>query len=272
MCLLLSTLFLSFLRGKREPCELCFSEFDDVNFKISISPECPNIVKVNMGMKSIEELKKQGSKEVIDRIFPNQEASPDEGYDMAIEFDCDNLSNPDEFLEYISNLKMYVMSGPVDRALTALASKSSSTAAPVVINYRKDESFFVCPAASKVTVIFLIDFDDVTDKALARVFLQEFAESQRSVRTAPPVSYSKEPPLEISNISFPYNTDCAGFLSFALEESHVSGTYSYILIHTHTYSYTLIYTHTYSHILILAHIYSYTLINTHTYIYSFIYT
>jgi actin related protein 2/3 complex subunit 2 len=211
------------IEGKREPCELCFSEFDDVNFKISISPECPNIVKVNMGMKSIEELKKQGSKEVIDRIFPNQEASPDEGYDMAIEFDCDNLSNPDEFLEYISNLKMYVMSGPVDRALTALASKSSSTAAPVVINYRKDESFFVCPAASKVTVIFLIDFDDVTDKALARVFLQEFAESQRSVRTAPPVSYSKEPPLEISNISFPYNTDCAGFLSFALEESHVSG-------------------------------------------------
>ena len=70
-------------------------------------------------------MKKQGSKEVIDRIFPNQEASPDEGYDMAIEFDCDNLSNPDEFLEYISNLKMYVMSGPVDRALTALASKSS---------------------------------------------------------------------------------------------------------------------------------------------------
>lgn len=212
------------LEGKREPCELSFSEFDDVNFKISVSPECPNIVKVNMGMKSIAELKKQGSKEVIDRIFPNQEATPSEGYDMAIEFDCDSLSNPAEFLENISNLKMYVMGGPIDRALTALATKSSSAAAPVVINYRKEESYFVCPAASKVTVIFLVDFDDVTDKALARVFLQEFAESQRLVRTAPPVSYStKEPPLEIANISFPYNKDSAGFISFALEESHVAG-------------------------------------------------
>jgi actin related protein 2/3 complex subunit 2 len=211
------------LEGKREACELRFSEFDDVNFQISISSECPNIVKVNMAMKSIAELKKQGSQEVIDRIFPNQEASPDEGYDVAIEFDCDSLSNPAEFLENISNLKMHVMSGPINRALTALASKSSSTTAPVVINYRKQESFFVCPAASKVTVIFLVDFDDVTDKALARVFLQEFAESQRSVRTAPPVSFSKEPPLEIANISFPYNTDCAGFISFALEESHVAG-------------------------------------------------
>ena len=167
---------INFCRGKREPCELSFSEFDDVNFKISVSPECPNIVKVNMGMKSIAELKKQGSKEVIDRIFPNQEATPSEGYDMAIEFDCDSLSNPAEFLENISNLKMYVMGGPIDRALTALATKSSSAAAPVVINYRKEESYFVCPAASKVTVIFLVEFDDETDKALARVFLQEFAE------------------------------------------------------------------------------------------------
>ena len=212
-----------FYRGKREPCELSFSEFDDVIFKISISPECPNIVKVSMGMKNIAEMKKQGSQGVLDRIFPNQEATPSEGYDMAIEFDCDSLSNPAEYLENISNLKTHVMGGPIERALSALASKSSSSTAPIVINYRKEESYFVCPGASKVTVIFLVDFEDVTDKALARVFLQEFAESQRSVRTAPPVSYSKEPPLEIANISFPYNKDCAGFISFALEESHVAG-------------------------------------------------
>ena len=116
-----------------------------------------------------------------------------------------------------------MLSGPIDRAFTALAAKSSAKLPVVVINYRKTESFFVCSSPSKVTIVFLVDFDDVTDKALARVFLQEFAEAQRTVRTAPPVSYSKEPPGELASVSFPYNADAAGFISFAFEERHVSG-------------------------------------------------
>jgi len=48
-------------------------------------------------------------------------------------------------------------------------------------------------------------------------------EAQRLVRTAPPVSFSKEPPLELANARFAYNADAIGFLSFALEERHVAG-------------------------------------------------
>lgn len=84
-------------------------------------------------------------------------------------------------------------------------------------------SRFVCPSASKVTVIFLVDFNDQTDKAIAKIILQEFVEAQRTIRTAPPVSYSKEAPLELSSISFKQNPDSAGFISFALEDRHVQG-------------------------------------------------
>ena len=49
------------------------------------------------------------------------------------------------------------------------------------------------------TVIFSINFSDPMDKAMAKIFMQEFVESQRTVRTAPPVSYSKEAPLEITS-------------------------------------------------------------------------
>ena len=164
-----------------------------------------------------------GTDQLLNKLFPNQEAKPDAGYDIAIEFDCDSIADKNDYLNNISNLKRHVLGGPLDKAFTALASKSSSTGPISIINYRKTESFFVVPAPSKVTVIFLVDFDDVTDKALAKVFLQEFAEAQRAVRTAPPVSYSKEPPGELSSISFPYNADAAGFLSFALEERHVQG-------------------------------------------------
>ena len=215
-----------------------------MSFKISCAPETPNIVKVNISMINALELKRCyrffilsfyfgfivrldfnsiGAQEVLDRHFPGMETSPDAGFDIAIQFDCDSLSNPESFLEEISNLKRHISSGPLDRAFSALNAKTSGSLPLMSTNYRKSEIMFVCPAASKVVVVFLVDFNDTTDKALARVFLQEFVEAQRMVRTAPPVSFSREPPGELAGLSFPYNADAAGFISFALEERHVTG-------------------------------------------------
>ena len=179
------------LEGKREACEIMFSDFDDVAFKISSSPDSPNIIRVNMAMRNAVELKALGSQEVLDRLFPGMESSPEAGYDLAIEFDCNSIPNPLEFLATVSDLKRHMSSGPLDRAFTALNENRSSSVPIMMTNYRKTEVMFVCPAASKVVVIFLVDFSDATDKALARVFLQEFVEAQRTVRTAPPVSYSR---------------------------------------------------------------------------------
>lgn len=211
------------LEGKREHCEISFADFDDVSFRISCSADRPNIVKVNMAMRNLLQLKKMGAQAVIDRLFPGMETPPEAGYNMAIEFDCDRLSNPAAFLQSISELKRHVFGGPLDAAFSALAARRSDGMPIVKVDYRKQETMFVCPAASKVVVIFLVDFEDPTDKALAKVFLQEFVEAQRTVRTAPPVSFSKEPPGELAGLTFPYNADCAGFISFALEERHVQG-------------------------------------------------
>jgi len=211
------------LENKREPCEITFCDFDEVSYKISVAPETPNVVVVHMAMKTIAALKKMGTQEVINRLFPGMEVAPAPGYNMAIQFDCDALSDPSGFLANISELKRHVFGGPLDKTFTALAAKNSANSAPFVVEYRKNEAMFVCPSASKVVVIFSVDFADVTDKAVAKVFLQEFVEAQRTVRTAPPVSYSKEPPGELANIPYNFRADTAGFLSFALEERHVTG-------------------------------------------------
>jgi len=210
------------LENKREPCEITFCDFDEVTFKISVAPETLNVVVVSMGMKNIPALKKMGSQEVIVRLFPGMEVAPSSGYNLAIQFDCDSLTDPATFLTNISELKKHVFGGPLDRSFSALAAKNSSNIAPMIVEYRKNEAMFVCPSASKVVVIFSVDFADVTDKAVAKVFLQEFVEAQRTVRTAPPVSYSKEPPGELSGIPYNFRADTAGFLSFALEERHVT--------------------------------------------------
>lgn len=151
------------------------------------------------------------------------EVAPDEGYSFAIQFDCDKISNPQAFLETVSEMKEIVFGGPMAAAFTALQEGSSGSNPLRVIEYRRNEYVFICPSESKVVVIFLVDFADPTDKAISRVFLHEFAESQRSIRSAPPVSYSKEPPGELSGVSFRYNPESSGFISFALEKRHVEG-------------------------------------------------
>jgi len=214
------------LERKREPCEISFADFDDVSFKISCQPESPNIVVVNMAMKNVPLLKKNGSQVVIDRLFPGMEVTPLPGFNVAIQFDCDTLTNPTEFLNNISELKRNVFGGPLDRAFTGLLNKTSENLPTTVIEYRINEAMFICPTASKVVVIFLVDFADATDKAVAKVFLQEFVEAQRTVRTAPPVSYnSKDPPGELSKLQYNFKSDSAGYISFALEERHITGIY-----------------------------------------------
>jgi len=209
--------------GKREPCEITFSDFDDVSYKITSLAECPNIVKVSIQIRDFQELMKHGTSSVVESLYPGAKSKPEEGYDFAIEFDCNTLSNPTKFLTDVCELKRNILSGPLFSAFTALKNKESEALPAVKIHYRKTDIMFVCPSASKVTVIFLVDFVDTTDKALAKIFLQEFVEAQRLVRTAPPVSYSKEPPMELASARFAYSADSIGFLSFALEERHIAG-------------------------------------------------
>jgi len=83
---------------------------------------------------------------------------------------------------------------------------------------------FITAKTDSVVVIFWVDFADETDKAVCKVFLQEFVESQRSVTGAPSCAYKRgsEPPSELS--SFPNidgTPDIAGFMSFKLFKDHV---------------------------------------------------
>lgn len=143
---------------------------------------------------------------------------------MAIQFNCDNLPAPaDQFLNTISEFRKNVMGGPLDRSFSALLDRTSSNLSVMTVECRQSEPMFICPTEGKIIVTFSVDFNDVTDKALARVFLQEFVEAQRLVRNAPPVSFSREAPPTLSKVSYAHKANIAGFISFAVEERHVSG-------------------------------------------------
>uniref|UniRef100_A0A7S0XD73 Arp2/3 complex 34 kDa subunit n=1 Tax=Chromulina nebulosa TaxID=96789 RepID=A0A7S0XD73_9STRA len=218
--ILLETLQSRLLEGNRDECEFEFSDFDDVSYRVLCQGDN---IKVNISMRGLNELRSSGTDLVIDRLFPGLEVNPDPKYDFAIQFNISSISNPQKLLTDISELKRNLLSGPIEVAFDALLSKTSNHLPITIINYRPNETIFVCPAPAKIVVIFLVDFNDITDKSLARIFLQEFVEAQRSIRTAPPVNFSREPPLELANLRFTYNPDATGFLSFGLEERHITG-------------------------------------------------
>ncbi len=161
---------------------------------------------------------------MIDRLYPGCETTPGEGYNFALRIDCDNISDRARFLTLVSEVKKNIVGGPLDNAFSSLLSKRSESLPVMVVEHHKNEAMFMFPCDSKIIVIFNVDFADVTDKAIAKVFLQEFVEAQRIVRNAPPVSYSKDPPpLLTSRLTYEYPADTAGYLSFSVEERHLAG-------------------------------------------------
>mmetsp|Transcript_7654 Transcript_7654/g.12932 ORF Transcript_7654/g.12932 Transcript_7654/m.12932 type:complete len:306 (-) Transcript_7654:2122-3039(-) len=215
------------LKDKREPCEITFSDFDDVSFKIAVSPDTLSIVQVHIAMKDLAQLRKMGADAILSKCFPGMEITPGENYQYAFQFDCDNLpTDKESFLTNVSELKRNLIAGPLDKAFTALLDKTSSNLPIMTLEYRKGEPMFICCGNnSKVVVVFQVNFTDVTDRAVARVFLQEFLEAQRTVRTSPSIGFSKEPLGELAGVEgINYNPNItAGFISFAVEERHLSG-------------------------------------------------
>mmetsp|Transcript_17173 Transcript_17173/g.34399 ORF Transcript_17173/g.34399 Transcript_17173/m.34399 type:complete len:166 (-) Transcript_17173:85-582(-) len=115
---------------------------------------------------------------------------------------------------------------------------------------------YIVPKGDRVTVVFAVDFADETDKAVTRIFLQEFVEAQRSVNNCPPANFSRgaEPPMEIQSIpNIDGNPDIAGFISFTIFKSHIGTTpkkkeATKLLVHFLTYlQYHVKATKTYMH-------------------------
>jgi Arp2/3 complex, 34 kD subunit p34-Arc len=63
-----------------------------------------------------------------------------------------------------------------------------------------------------VTVVYAVDFEELDERALCKVFLAEFPEAQRSANNAPPLNYTPEPPRELLGCKI--RGKPVGYLSF----------------------------------------------------------
>jgi len=216
-------------RRDRDGVTISFSEFDDVRFRITCDPATASVIRLDVAMIDLKNLLANGSQAVIDRAFPSMSVQPEEGFDLAISFDCEKVEDKAALLANVADIKKLCLSGPLERAFNAM--KEDAKASPVItMNYRKTDIIYVCPRDGKVTVILKTDFEDSTEKAIARVFLQEFVEAQRTIRNAPSCAYSVKPPGELNGVAgvpLPGSgaPEPTGYISFAVEKRHVQGAH-----------------------------------------------
>ncbi len=164
---------------------------------------------------------------ILEDIYANMAATPDDGYHFAIAFDLDKPPYEKELLlKKVSCLRRNLLAAPIHYALKGCQDGTGGSLPFMAIETRSNEGLFIKPGNDRCVIVMAMDFPDETDKAVARVMLQQFAKESSKVNGAPPCSYaeSKNPPLEINQLPAVTSGKYAngvGFVSFVVFASHL---------------------------------------------------
>ncbi|KAE8883773.1 hypothetical protein PF005_g17091 [Phytophthora fragariae] len=207
------------------PLEIRLCDFDDVQYDLSI---VDNLLTISMAYPPYKTLEGLGAKQMFAVTYSEFQLVPAKaGFDFSLQVNVDLITpaNASSFIERISLLKRNVLGAPFDQCFEALKNGNASTLGPVQIPYRRNETIYVLPQADRIVIVYSVCFDDKTDQAIARVFLQEFVDTRRTVNNAPPVAFGKDPPLELRGAPGLRNSpDLVGYLSLAIFPTHVDTT------------------------------------------------
>ena len=156
--------------------------------------------------------------------------SPDAQYDLTLAIPLNPLPStlqPTELISRLALLKSTLVGGVFDAYFTALLSSTPLTST-FTFSLRSDTQLYFIPKADRVTVIFSLSFQEETDRAIARIFMQEFVEVKRRLGAAPPCTFSNNAPLELKEFgsaaaagSGSGSAGFIGYISFAVLKNHL---------------------------------------------------
>lgn len=207
---------------KKEAVDVRCSDFDGVVYHITTSEDLSKI-KLSIRMRIFEDLKNFGAEAILEEEYKGLVVTPEDGYDLSIQVAMDALPDkPEVVAKKFSELKRNIVGAPFTQCFNALLDGSSKDLPPIRIDYREKESIYIVPGKGNVAVIFTFDFRDATDAAIARVFLQEFAEV-RKINGAPPSAFGRDPPRELKGMELRESDTVIGYLTFSILDSSVKG-------------------------------------------------
>lgn len=159
---------------------------------------------------------------MLKREYGNLLITPEDGYNVSILFDLDNVpSNWPEVIKKIGLLKRNCFASVFEKYFD-FQEKGDEGQKRAVIHYRDDETMYVEAKSDRVTVVFSTRFRDEDDVVIGKVFMQELKEGLRASHTAPPVLFShREPPRELQNTDAKVDNN-VGYVTFVLFPRHTA--------------------------------------------------
>jgi len=166
-----------------------------------------------------------GAEGALKAAFGDKVIEPISGFDLTLQVDLDKEDKKEETIKKISTVKQIVIGGVFRHFYLKL--KAGETAAPFKFDLRRDTTVYFVPEKDRVVTIFGVDFREKVDRAVAKVFMQEFSDARKNLGFAPPVQWATAPtapPSELKHFGITEQTNSTGlgFISFAILKDHVA--------------------------------------------------
>jgi len=214
------------MEEKASAIDIKVSDFDGCLYHVGNQNGDKNKVIVSISLNFYKELQKHGADELIKKIYGDLITDPEDGYNISLLIDLENLpENKEELIKNVGLIKRNCFASVFERYFDYLEQEDEGerqSSERAVIHYREGETMYVEAKDDRCTVIFSTVFKDKDDVIIGKVFMQEFKEGRKASQTAPQVLFShKDPPRELEG------TDAArdeniGYITFVLEKRHTN--------------------------------------------------
>jgi actin related protein 2/3 complex subunit 2 len=209
---------------KPESVLVTVADFDGVLYRISNPKEDKTKVNVSISLKFYKELQSHGADRVLEREYGSMLVSPEEGFDVTVQLDLNNIPEDWETIVKKCGLLKRNCFAAVFEKYFEFQEAGEEGQQQAVIHYRDDETMYVEAKSDRVTVIFSTIFKDADDIILSEVFMREFKEGKKASATAPTVIFSnKEPPSTLKD-SDARTGEGVGYITFVLFPRHTNKT------------------------------------------------
>lgn len=201
------------------------SDFDGVQYSLQIENESDklHIGIAYPGYKEIQELADLEMKEKYGELIADKPSNAVDDVSLVLSLDEVRQKDATEKKKLRSDillLKEVMMRGAFRKYFMSLRNGKPETK-PMMYNIRGDTVVYLVPGDDRVSITFGIDFNEPTDKVIARVFMQELSDSKKVVRSAPPFMWSVDPPHSKAKIGPKTNPGILGYATLGILKSHL---------------------------------------------------
>jgi len=209
-------------KKKPETVDITVADFDGVLYHISSVDGQRTKIRVSIALKFYNELQQYGADELLKREYGSLLTTPEDGYNVTLLFDLENIpAQYEELVEKAGLLKRNCFASVFEKYFE-FQEKGEEGQKRAVIHYRDNETMYVEAKPDRVTVVFSTVFKDEDDVIIGKVFMQEFKEGRRASHTSPQVLFShREPPLELQDTDACVG-DNIGYVTFVLFPRHTN--------------------------------------------------